>query len=162
MTRSVIATVKPVNTASGSPSSPMSRDVTFDLVLGRRHHRDLGGHVLFGSTVDGAAPDSSGKVGVFGCLASEKSCADQRLEGTVDERRMESVLIDLVGDLYRRGDVGYRPAVSGRDTGNGLECVTVSESDGSGASVELVAVNRGAGLCVTRRVGTVRRPYGVC
>ena len=68
--------------------------------------------MLLWSTVDGAAPDSSGKVGVFVCFTFEKSCTDQCLERTVDERRMESVLIDLVGDLYRRGDVGYRPAVS--------------------------------------------------
>ena len=40
--------------------------------------------------IDGAAPDSGGKVGVFVGLPSEKSCADQRLEGAVDERRVES------------------------------------------------------------------------
>ena len=55
--------------------------------------------MVFRRTVDGAMPNSSGKVGVFVCLASEKGCADQSLEGTVDEGGVESVLIDVVGDL---------------------------------------------------------------
>ena len=50
--------------------------------------------MLLWSTVDGAAPDSSGKVGVFVCFTFEKSCTDECLERTVDEHRMESVLID--------------------------------------------------------------------
>ena len=43
-----------------------------------------------------------------------------------------------------------RPAISGSDIGDGLECVPVREPDGVGASVELVAVNRGDRLCAAR------------
>ena len=83
--------------------------------------------MVLGRAVDGAAPDSGRKVDVFADVASEKSCADQCLEGAVDQDRVESIVIDVVGDLRRGGDVRCRPAVSGRDTGDGLKCVTVIE-----------------------------------
>src|ERR1700755_384166 len=104
-------------------------------------------------SVDGAAPNSGGQVDVFVRLASENCCADQCLEGAVDERRVESVVIDVVVDRLGDGDVRCRPAVSGGDTGDGLECVAVVETHGGGAEVELVMVNGNDGLCVSGCVG---------
>ena len=101
--------------------------------------------------VDGATPDSGGQVGVLVRLAFEKCCADQRLERAVDECRWNRYR-SSVDDLCRGCDVRSRPAVSGCDTGDGLECVPVVEPDGLGASVELVTIDRGDRLCAVAGV----------
>ena len=110
-----------------------------------------------GARVDGAFPDSGGKVGALVGIVSEKSCADECLEGAIDERRVESVAIEFIVELRRGGKICYRPAVSGSDIGDALECVTVCEPDRVGAGVELLTVDRGDRLCAARCVGAVRR-----
>ena len=82
----------------------------------------------------------------------EKRCAEQCLERTVDERRMEAELVEFVGDRGRDGDVGDGPVLPGGHALDGSECVAVVEPDGSGAGVEVVTADRGDRLGAGRRV----------
>ena len=84
-------TEKPSKTASGVPGTVGDRDVALDLFSGRRHDANVNPHVVCGWTVDRAVADPGGQVRVLVLLLPEKRCAEKRLEGAVDERRMEVV-----------------------------------------------------------------------
>ena len=87
------------------PATVADRDVAFDLLrLVADTTRTRTVMCCFGRTVDRAVPDPGRQVRVFVLLLSEKWCAEERLEGAVDERRMESVVAEFVGDrvLERR------------------------------------------------------------
>ena len=84
-------TAKPSKTASGFPARSVIVMSLSTSSLVADHDADVDRHVLFGCTVDGAVPDPGREVRVLVLLLPEKWCAEQRLEGAVDERRMESV-----------------------------------------------------------------------
>ena len=87
--------------------------------------------------------NSRWEVGVFVLPLSQKRCPEESLEGAVEERRMKAVLVESIGKHCRNGDLGDGPVLTGGHALDGTERVTVIESDGLGAIVEVVTADRG-------------------
>src|SRR6478672_9325278 len=67
---------------------------------------------------------------------------------------MKAVLVESIGEHWRNGDLGDGPVLTGGYALDGTERITVVESDGLGAHVEVVTADRGDRLGTIWRVVT--------